>query len=220
MWLAELKICPKGDPSEGCDWPSRRFVRKMIRPKDVIGWADDSSERWSVQRMWLAELTIRPKDDPSEGCDWLSQINLSVWQGVRLVVLPDESDWTRREPCLFFVNATDWTVRWTCPAKGASDWPIRRSAFSVFFGILSHAMLDMQTRWGESDYAKASSLGDEYAVLICSWRENRQNEHHLVLLTLPVVEYIYCALCSLIDVGKCVCCSCVVLMSTCSEYYD
>ena len=28
------------------------------------------------------------------------------------------------------------------------------------------------------------------------------------------------ALCSLMELSKCVCCSCVVLMSTCSEYYD
>ena len=72
----------------------------------------------------------------------------------------------------------------------------------------------------ENDYVKASSLGDEYAVLICSWHQNRQNERHLVLLTLPVVEYIYCALCSLMELGKCVCCSWVVMKSTCSEYYD
>ena len=29
-----------------------------------------------------------------------------------------------------------------------------------------------------------------------------------------------CALCSSVDLGKCSCCSCVVLMSTCSGYYD
>ena len=190
MWLAEPTICPKDDPSEGCDWLSRSFC-----------------------------LVVHPKDAPKP-FDWLSRSNLSVWRGVRLVVLPDESDWTRREPCLFFVNATDWTVRWTCPAKDASDWPIWRSASSVFFGLLSHAMSDVQTRWWENDYAKASSLGDKYTVLICSWRQNRQNKPHLVLLNLPMVENIYCALCSLMELGKCSCCSWVVLMSTCSEYYD
>ena len=212
----------------------------MIRPKDVIGRYEDLSKRWSVQRMWLVKTKVRPKDDLSEGCDWsirrsclvvhpkdslkafdwLRRCNLSVWQCVRLVVLPDESDWTRREPCIFFLDVTDWTVRWTCPAKNAFNWPIRRSASSVFFGLLSRAISDMQTHWRENDYANASSLGDKYAVLICSWRRNRQNKRHLVLLTLPVVEYIYCALCSLVELGKCVCCSSVVLMSTCSEYYD
>ena len=32
--------------------------------------------------------------------------------------------------------------------------------------------------------------------------------------------YIIYALCSSVELGKCSCCSCVVLMSTCSEYYD
>ena len=104
----------------------------MIRLKDVIGRSED-----------VVLENVR-KDAP-KAFDWLSQSNLSVWRGVPLVVLTDGSDWTRREPCLFFLDATDWPVRWTCLDKNASDWPIRRSASSVFFGLLCHAMSDSQT---------------------------------------------------------------------------
>ena len=150
-----------------------KSVRVTVRPKYVIGRYEDFSKGcdWPIQRSCPV---VRPKD-ALKAFDWLSRNNLSVWRGVRLVVLPDESDWTRREPFLFYVDATDWTLLWTCPAKNASDWPIRWWASRVFFGLLSHVISDIQTRWRENDYANASSLGDEYAVLICSWRQNRQN---------------------------------------------
>ena len=139
--------------------------------------------------MWLSEPTIRPKDDPSDdspsednptdGCDWLSRwfclvvcpkdalkpfdwlirINLSVWQGVRLVVLTDESDWTRKAPCL-----SSWTqlIGISNQLVLIRTLLIGRSAnqlFHVFFGLLSHAMSDMQSCWRENDYGKTSSLG-------------------------------------------------------------
>ena len=51
MWFLESKVRPKDNPSEGCDWLIRRFVRRMIRPKGC-DWS-----RWkSVRRI------IRPKD--------------------------------------------------------------------------------------------------------------------------------------------------------------
>ena len=61
MWLAEPTMRPKDNPSEGCDWLSRRFCL-VVRPKD----------------------TLKP-------FDWLSRSNLSIWRGVRLVF----SSWTR-----------------------------------------------------------------------------------------------------------------------------
>ena len=179
FWLVETKVRPKDDPSEGCDWSRRKSIWRMIRPKDVIGRDESPSKGWSVRRMWLVDTKIHPKDDPSEGCDWsiwrshlgdrpkgcsegfwLAETKqLSVWQCVRLVVLPDGSDWTRREPCLFFLDTTDWTVQCICLDKNASDWPILRSAFSVFFGLLSHAMLDSQTRFTRKQLRKSVFFG-------------------------------------------------------------
>ena len=56
MWWTEPNIRPNDDPSEGCDWLSRRFVRRMIRPMDVIGWAE-ASVLWFFRRM-LRSLLI------------------------------------------------------------------------------------------------------------------------------------------------------------------
>ena len=151
MWLADTKVCPKDGPSEGCDW-SRKSVRRMIRPKDVIGRYEDlvleivwrMLHRLLIGRDEYVVLEIVRKDAPKD-FDWLRRSNLSVWRCVRLVVLPDGSDWTRREPCLFFLDATDWTVRWTFLGRmlliGWSDW----SAFSVFFWLLCCAISDSRT---------------------------------------------------------------------------
>ena len=42
------------------DWSRRKSVRKMIRPKDVIGRDESPSEGWSGRRMWLAYTKVRP----------------------------------------------------------------------------------------------------------------------------------------------------------------
>ena len=87
---------------------------------DVIGLADDSVLRDDPSEESPSE------DNPTDECDWLNRCfrlkfrpkdalkpfdSLSrcfrlVRRGVRLVVLPDEYDWTSGAPCLFLVNAT------------------------------------------------------------------------------------------------------------------
>ena len=37
MWLVETKVCPKDDPSKGCDWPRRKSFQRMLR-RILIGW--------------------------------------------------------------------------------------------------------------------------------------------------------------------------------------
>ena len=153
--------------------------------------------------------------------DWLIQSNLSVWQGVRLVVLPDESYRTRKEPYLFFVNATDWTVWWTCPAKNASDWLIRRSAFSVFFGLLCRAISDSQT-WLIIKTITRKRLLWVTNTPFRSVLDGKTDKTNVTLCYLlypwwSIYTVHYARWWSLVSV--CVC-RWVVLNSTCSEYYD
>ena len=228
-WRCRLEDCPK-DSLKDYDWSRRRcwledrrkdslkdpdWLRRRCRLGDRPKDAPKDSD-WSRRRCRLGD---RPKDAPKDS-DWSRRSNLTIWRCVRLVVLPDRYDWTRRETCLFFLDATDWTVRWTCLARtlliGWSADLLQASSFGFFVARFQTAKRD----WRENDYEKASSLGDKYAVLICSWRQNRQNKRHLVLLTLPVLYYIYCALCQWCgSVSVCVC-RWVVLNSTCSEYYN
>ena len=147
-----------------------RVVRDHSSDLNLLRVCPKDSD-WSRQRCRLGD---RPKE-ASKDSDWSRWINLSIWRCVQLVVLPDGSDWTRRETCLLFWDATDWTVRWTCLARtlmiGWSADLISASSFGFFVAWFQTAKRD----WRENDYAKASSFGDEYAVLICSWSQNIQN---------------------------------------------
>ena len=115
-----------------------KFVRRMVRPKDVIGRYEKSFQRmirpknsdWTRQRCCLGDRSkVRPKDSDwtrrrcclgyrpkvrPKDSDWMRRSNLSVWRCVRLVVLPDWSDWTRKETCLMFWDASDLLIQLIC----------------------------------------------------------------------------------------------------------
>ena len=162
----------------------KKFVRRIIRPKDVIGRYEKS-----VQRM------TRSKGDPSEGCDWprrrfrledrpkvrpkdsdwTRRSNLSVWRCVRLVVLPDWSDWTRKETCLIFWGASDWLIRLICfrrllLASLSRDF---RQPYAIDKKTITQKRL-------------LSAMNTPFWSFLDA--RNRQNKRHLCLLTLPVVE--------------------------------
>ena len=246
--------------SEGCDCSRRKSVRRMIRPKDVIGWYKDSSKEWSVWRMWLIYTKIRPKDDPSEGCDWPRQKSVQrmlrslligwakatypydeasallscqtnlIWQEGNLIF----SLWTR------LIGPSDGLVllRTLLIGLSADQLPVSSLGFlaaqfqtckrteektitrNVFFGLLRRVISDMQARWQENDYAKRLLWATNVPFWSVLDAKTDKTNVTLFYLLYPMAEYIYCALCSLMELGNCVCCSWVVLMSTCSEYYD
>ena len=114
--MADTKVRPKDDPSEGCDWPIRKFRlgdHPTDAPKDLIG---------------RDEATC-PYDDASNlsSC----QTDLIGREG-NLVF----SSWTR------LIGPSDRLVLIRTLLIGRSVDQL----FRVFFGILSHAMSDMQTR--------------------------------------------------------------------------
>ena len=179
----------------------------MIGLKDVNGRYKDLV-LWFVRRM-LRRLLIGWSEAtcPYDEASALSSCQTDlIGQDGNLVF----SSWTR------LIGLSNGLVLIRTLLIGRSADQLPASSLGFFATRCQTVKRDLR----ENNYAKASSLGDEYAVLICSCRQNRQNECHLVLLTLLVVEYIYCALCSLMELGKCVCCSWLVMMSTCSEYYD
>ena len=144
----------------------------MIRRKDVIGRYEDLV-LWFVRRM-LRRLLIGwdeatcPYDEASDLSSF--QTNLIGREG-NLVF----SSWTR------LIGLSDGLVLLRTLMIGRSADLLSASSFGFFVAQFQTAKRD----WRENDYAKTSFLGDEYAGVICSWRQNRQNERHLVLLTLP-----------------------------------
>ena len=198
MWLADTKVVlgdrPK-DATKDFDW-LRRIFHLGDCPKDAQKAFD-----WPRRRCRLGD---RPKDAP-KAFDWSRRSNFSLWKWVWLVVLPDGSDWTRREPCLFFLDATDWTVRWTCLAKNASDWPIRQSASSVFFGLLCHAMSDNQTRFTIKLLRESVFFGRRMSRsdLFLTPKQTKQTSPCFTCSTRGGV-YILCTI-PMMWLGKCVC---------------
>ena len=167
-------------PSEGCDWTRRR---------------------WSVWRL---------SEGPSKGF-WLDERgSLSVWRCVRLVVLPDWSDCTRKETCLIFWDASDWLVWWTCLLETLLICWTDGSVFSVFFWLLCSsccAISYSHPRLTRKNYAKPSSFGDKYTVLICRWRVKQKKRPSplftystrgrvTLLCTMPMMWLGKCMMCS------------------------
>ena len=130
--------------------------RLKVCPKDLIGRDEDV-----------------PSEDRPKVSDWTKEESGPYDDASDLYVLPEWSDWTRRNLVLSSGNASDWLVRWICLLEtlliGWSDG----SVLSVFFWLIFTPRCEISynhSRLTRNDYAKASSFGDEYAVLICRWR--------------------------------------------------
>ena len=57
-----MKIRPKDDPFEGCDWSIRRFVQRMIRQKDESSYQPITSFRRIILRTNLRIDQSHPSD--------------------------------------------------------------------------------------------------------------------------------------------------------------
>ena len=158
-----LKICWRMLRRLLIGWDEDVFleiVRRMLR-RLLIGWDIDVVLE-IVQRM-LQRLLI---DWDKATCPYDNASDLSSCQ----------TDLIGREGNLVF---SSWTR-----LIGLSDGlvllrtlMIGRSADLLSASSLGFLVARFQTAkrdWRENDYAKASSLGDKYAVLICSWRQNRK----------------------------------------------
>ena len=152
---ANQKCLQKTDPS----YQPIRSCQK-IRPDSVPSkgyvWTRQRCSVWSLSKgIWLDKRGI-----------W------SVWRCVRLVESCQTDMIGRDGNCSYLLETSDWLVRWICLQEtlliGWSDG----SVFSVFFWIFCSsccAISYSHSRLTRNGYAKASSLGGEYAVLICRW---------------------------------------------------
>ena len=151
---------------------------------DPIGLSNDSELRNGPSEESPTE------DNPTNGSDWSGRFFRLVWRGVRLVSCQTNLI-GRAARLLFLVNAT-WLVRpINYPVMGDFDRPVRLTcpwqtlligcfawlAPHVFYGILGHAMSDMQTSWQIKRLREgvffAVTNTRQYAGLTCLWRLNR-----------------------------------------------
>ena len=100
------------------DGPSK--VRPKVHPKDMIGRDEDGpSEVSSKESDWTKKVP-GPYDDVSD-----------------LYVLPERSDWTRRNLVLSSENDSDWMFRWICLLEmlliGLSDGSVFKSFLLTSF---------------------------------------------------------------------------------------
>ena len=153
---------------------------------------------------------------PPKESDWTKKESIPYDDASDLYVLPEWSDWTRRNLVLSSGNASDWLVRWICLLETLLIGWFDGYVFWRFFWILFTSRFTISyshSGWARNDYANASSFCDEYAVKSAVDARNRQNDRHLCYLLYPwwsfkTVHYAN-------DVARKVC-----TCSTCSEYYD
>ena len=139
----------KDNPTDGCDWRSQCFhlvwrgVRLASCQTNLIGRA--ARLLFLVNATWL----VRPIDCPvMDASDWPVWLNFP-WR--TLLIGPSdwlvlgERFWLARPIDLSLANAFDWSVRLTYSWR-----TFLIGCFAdqlLFYGLLSHAMSDMQTRW-------------------------------------------------------------------------
>ena len=174
---------------------------------DVIGWADASV--WRVVRRMLRSLLIGWADAS---------------------ILYDEASALSSCQTNLIGRAARLVSSWWMQLIGPSDRIVLQGRFllanppiSSFASSLGFLATRCQTcKRADEKMITRNRLLWVTNMLFWSVFDAKTDKMNITLcyLLYPVVKYIYCALCSSVELGKCYFCICVVLMSTCSEYYD